>query len=54
MRNYLCRETSNENKQFKEIKTWISSSYVIRKTFLNQVLTFLHGIKLPVKLGTVK
>ena len=28
----FCRETTNENKQFKETKTWISNFYLIRKS----------------------
>ena len=30
---YICRETANENKQFKETKTLISDSYLIRHSF---------------------
>ena len=29
---FFCRETANENQQFKETKTLISNSYLIRQT----------------------
>ena len=29
--SHFCRETVNENKQFKETRTWISNSYLIRQ-----------------------
>ena len=32
--NYFCRESANENKQFKETKTWIFISSLIRPRFL--------------------
>ena len=28
--SHFCRQTANENKQFKETKTWISKSWLIR------------------------
>ena len=31
--SHFCRGTTKENKQFKETKTWISKSYLIRQSF---------------------
>jgi len=31
LENHFGRETAKENKPFKETKTWISNSYLIRQ-----------------------
>ena len=31
-KSYICRETANENKQFKQTKKWISNLYLIRQS----------------------
>ena len=41
MRNFFT-ETENENKQFKETKSWISNSNY-QGTVVNRTLPSLHG-----------
>ena len=40
--SHYHRETVNENKHFKERKTLVSSSYLIRQTYVNRALPSLH------------
>ena len=50
--SHFRRKTSNENKQFKEKKPWISNLYLIRQSFkgtvVNRALLSLHGGSLEI------